>query len=107
MTGPTGRAYAIVGALLVFLCIAPTLTWPQFSGGSESLNVATVLEMHGGGPWVVPKLNGTPRLIKPPLTAWITASGVSNETVQALSTPVETEREHAYAKLAWACAGRR
>ncbi|HEX8521470.1 MAG TPA: phospholipid carrier-dependent glycosyltransferase [Tepidisphaeraceae bacterium] len=93
------RASAL--AALVFLAIAPTLTWPQFSGGSENLVVGTVLEMKRGGPWVVPTLKGAPRTTKPPLTTWACAALVSDQTVRELSDVQAPWRERAYAKLAW------
>ncbi len=60
-----------------------TLRWMEFSGGSEDLNVGTVLEMRRGGPWIIPTLKGAPRTTKPPLTAWITAGIVRPGTVAA------------------------
>jgi 4-amino-4-deoxy-L-arabinose transferase-like glycosyltransferase len=78
---------------------APTLTWLEFSGGSENLVVGTVLEMRRGGPWIVPTLKGAPRTTKPPLTTWITAALVRPQTVRELSAP--PQREHAYRMLAW------
>ena len=68
-----GFGGAIVIAIVVFAAVAPTLAWLEFSGGSENLNAATVLEMRRGGPWLVPTLNGRARLAKPnpmPKTAY-------------------------------------
>ncbi|MGH7213686.1 MAG: glycosyltransferase family 39 protein [Tepidisphaeraceae bacterium] len=92
---------ALLVALVVFVAIAPTLAWLDFSSGSENLNVATVLEMRRGGPWIVPTLRGRPRTTKPPLTAWLSASAVSPETVGALSTSDPARRADAYRSLAW------
>ena len=66
------RRGAIIGliAALFLVVIAPTLSWLEFSGGSENLVVATVLEVRRGGPWLVPTLKGEPRTTKPPLTTW-------------------------------------
>lgn len=87
--------------LVVFIAIAPTLAWLEFSGGSENLNVATVLEMRRTGHWMVPTLQGLPRLAKPPLTAWITAFMVSDRTLAEISSPEAEVRESAYRRLAW------
>ncbi|HEV7299379.1 MAG TPA: glycosyltransferase family 39 protein [Tepidisphaeraceae bacterium] len=88
-------------ALGFFLATAPTLSMQGFAGGSEALNVETVLEMRRGGPWLIPTLRGAPRTIKPPLTAWTTAAFVPPSTVAALSTPDPAAREAAYRRLAW------
>src|SRR6185369_612015 len=61
--------------------------------------VETVLEMHRGGPWVIPRLKGAPRTAKPPLTNWISAALVSPSSVAALSD-VE-HRDQVYRRLAW------
>ena len=87
--------------VLIFLAIAPTLSWPQFSGDSEDLLVQTVLEMRHGGPWWVPTLGGHPRTRKPPLPAWITAAAVSPQTVRDLDSAIPEVRESAYRHLAW------
>jgi 4-amino-4-deoxy-L-arabinose transferase-like glycosyltransferase len=92
---------AVVIVALIFAAIAPTLTWPQFSGDSEDLLVQTVLEMRHGGPWWIPTLGGHPRTRKPPLAAWISAAAVSPDTVLNLSSTVPTVREAAYRQLAW------
>jgi hypothetical protein len=49
---------AFVIAVVVFIGVAPTLSWLEFSSGSENLIVGTILDMRRGGPWVVPNLNG-------------------------------------------------
>jgi 4-amino-4-deoxy-L-arabinose transferase-like glycosyltransferase len=88
-------------ALAFFICLAPTLHVQEFSGGSENLNVETVLEMRRGGPWLVPNLLGRPRTIKPPITAWTTATFVSPATVASLSNPDQGARDGAYRRLAF------
>lgn len=93
--------WAVGVCAVFFLAVAPTLSWLEFSGGSENLNVATVLEMHRGGPWVVPTLKERPRLAKPPLTAWTTATFVSAETVRQLDSTDARVRDAAYRQLAW------
>ncbi len=84
---------------LFFAAVAPTLTWLEFSGGSENLVVGTVLEMRRGGAWLIPTLKGEPRTTKPPLTTWLTATAVTPDTIRALSDP--QRRDRAYRKLAW------
>src|SRR6059058_3654921 len=88
-------------AALVFAAVAPTLSWLEFSSGSENLVVETVLEMRRGGPWLVPTLELQPRTQKPPLTAWVTAAAVRPSTVAALAQPDPARRDAAYSRLAW------
>jgi 4-amino-4-deoxy-L-arabinose transferase-like glycosyltransferase len=90
-------------ALLFFCAVAPTLAWLDFSSGSENLNVATVTEMRrdGGGIKLVPTLHLRPRMNKPPLTAWITASFVPPDLVQKLASADPAERAAAQRALAW------
>jgi 4-amino-4-deoxy-L-arabinose transferase-like glycosyltransferase len=59
-----------------FAAIAPTLSWPEFTGGMENFNVATAMETVRDGHWLLPYLQGEPRTKKPPLTQWITALGL-------------------------------
>src|SRR5688572_22604704 len=75
-----GLAATFAVAIVCFALIAPTLTWLEFSSGSENLNVATALEILREDRWLLPTLDGEPRVAKPPLTAWITASSISDET---------------------------
>ena len=93
----TLKAVAI-GAVF-FIGILPTLSWLEFSSGSENLVVETVLEMHRGGPWLIPTLKGAPRTAKPPLTSWISAALLKPSTVTALADTGE-RRERAYHALA-------
>ena len=91
--------------VLILICtlwvgIAPTLTWPQFTGGNENIVVQTALEMRrDAGPVVVPSMMGEPRVRKPPLVAWITAASMDSNTITALSN--DATREEAYVKLSW------
>lgn len=94
-------AWALGICAIFFLAVAPTLSWLEFSGGSENLNAATVLEMNRGGPWLVPTLKEKPRLAKPPLTAWTTATFVSADTVKQLDSQNAAVRDSAYRDLAW------
>jgi 4-amino-4-deoxy-L-arabinose transferase-like glycosyltransferase len=96
--GFTLKAAAI--AAVFFAGVLPTLSWLEFSSGSENLVVETVLEMRRGGPWLIPTLKGAPRTAKPPLTAWISAALLKPATVTALAD-VGQPRERAYRQLAW------
>lgn len=86
---------------LVFLAVAPTLSWLEFSSGSENLNVATALEIRRTGQWGLPTLNGEPRVAKPPLTAWVTAAAVTPATVRDMSAADASIRAAAERRLAW------
>jgi len=96
-----GGVWAVLLMALIFAAIAPTLTLLEFSGGSENLNAATVQEMHRGGPWLVPSLNGIPRLAKPPLTAWISALVVSRDDIAQLNSPEQSTRDAAFDTFAF------
>src|SRR4051794_41078202 len=88
-------------AALVFAAVAPTLSWLEFSSGSENLVVETVLEMRRGGPWLVPTLEKLPRTQKPPLPAWLTAAAARPGTGAALADRDPVGRATAYTRLAW------
>src|SRR5690348_12930630 len=89
--------------LLFFGAIAPTLSWLEFSGGMENLNIATALELRRDHPdnWLVPTLEAETRIKKPPLTAWITAAAMRPSTMQALSDPDLSLRAAAQRRLAF------
>ncbi|MBC7784268.1 MAG: glycosyltransferase family 39 protein [Burkholderiales bacterium] len=103
LTQNTSVHRALLVAMLIAICtfaaIAPTLTWPQFTGGNENIVVQTALEMRHGGPMLVPQMMGEPRVRKPPLVAWITALAMRQETIAALDSP--KHHEQAYRDLAW------
>ena len=65
----------------------------------EVLNVGTVLEIHRGSDWLLPTLEGKPRIEKPPLTAWITALATRRSTTSALDDPDPARRASAYERL--------
>lgn len=88
-------------AMLFFIAIAPTLTWLEFSNGSENLNVATVLDTRRDGRWLVPRLQGEVRTQKPPLTAWLTGAAVRESSFSGLSSRDADVREQAPKQLAW------
>ena len=96
-----GLPWAVLIAAAVFGVMAPTLAWVEFSNGVEKLNIATALEIRRGSPWLIPTLEGEPRVRKPPLTAWITAAAVRRETVAAMSSPDPAVRDAAHRQLAW------
>jgi 4-amino-4-deoxy-L-arabinose transferase-like glycosyltransferase len=91
----------VLVAAVFFAAIAPTLPWQEFTGGSETLVVETVLEMRRGGPWFIPTLQGMPRLNKPPWTAWLTALAVRPDTVERLSRRDPAGRDAAFRRFAW------
>jgi 4-amino-4-deoxy-L-arabinose transferase-like glycosyltransferase len=88
---------------LFFAAVAPTLSWLEFSGGLENLNIATALELRRDHPdnWLIPTLEGEIRVKKPPLTAWITAAAIRPATVTDLSSPDAAVRDAAAARLAF------
>jgi 4-amino-4-deoxy-L-arabinose transferase-like glycosyltransferase len=56
-----------------------------------------------GSSWLVPTLNGAPRIRKPPLPAWISAATTPPGLFSDLSTPaVSPPRDRAYERLAYA-----
>jgi 4-amino-4-deoxy-L-arabinose transferase-like glycosyltransferase len=92
---------AVLMAAAFFAAVAPTLRWQEFSGGSENLVVETVLEMRRGGPWLIPTLLDVPRVTKPPLTAWLTAAAVRQDTVARVTSRDRATRDAAFRELAW------
>jgi 4-amino-4-deoxy-L-arabinose transferase-like glycosyltransferase len=97
------RAIVWLGIIALFFgAIAPTLSWLEFSGGMENLNIATALELrrdHADN-WLIPTLEGEPRIKKPPLTAWITAAAIRPQTVADLSSLEPAVRRAAADRLA-------
>ena len=92
---------AFLVPLIFVLVTAPTLTWLQFSSGSENLVVATALEIRRTGNWLFPTLQGQPRLNKPPLAAWIGATSIAPRTFSQLTSSNADIRTNAYRDLAW------
>jgi 4-amino-4-deoxy-L-arabinose transferase-like glycosyltransferase len=98
------RALVWIGLVAVFFAaVAPTLSWLEFSGGVENLNIATALELRRDHPdtWLIPTLEGETRIKKPPLTAWVTALAIRPATVAALSSPDPAVRRAAADRLAF------
>jgi len=94
-------AIIVLVAAGYFAVVAPTLTWTDFSSGSENLNVATAMEIRRTGRWLVPTLQDRPRIAKPPLAAWITAALVPQSVLDALSAGDSTGCAAAYRRLMW------
>src|SRR5436305_8045890 len=83
---------ALLTILATAAAVAPTLLWQQFSSGAENLVTATALEIRRGDcGWLVPTLQGEPRVAKPPLAASLAAASIRPATVaQPSSTNPET-----------------
>lgn len=98
---PNGRYfwYTVLVAGVFFATLAPTLRWPELTGGNENIVIQTALEMRRGGPWLIPNMLGEPRVKKPPLVAWITALTLRQSTLDRMEDPAT--REQAYRELAW------
>jgi 4-amino-4-deoxy-L-arabinose transferase-like glycosyltransferase len=65
-------AIALILGLAAVVAAAGTATLPL--EGHEALVVQTAQEMHQRGDYIVPYFNGEPRLVKPPLSYWLTAA---------------------------------
>jgi 4-amino-4-deoxy-L-arabinose transferase-like glycosyltransferase len=87
-------------AAIIFAAIFPSLTLQEFSSTMESLNVATALEIRRTNNWLIPTLQGETRLAKPPLAAWLTASCISNDVMNSISSPNADIRAEGYRMLA-------
>lgn len=92
-------ALALLTTACVFAAVFPTLRMTEFVGGNENLVVETALEMRRGGPWLVPNMNGEPRIAKPPLVAWITAASLRAGTLEQIGSTDPNVRRHAYDDL--------
>src|SRR5207302_6477032 len=57
----------------------------------------------GDGPWLMPTLEGEPRLVKPPLTAWISAAALRPSTVRDFGSHDERVRSNAFDRLVREC----
>src|SRR4051794_14463958 len=91
---------ALLTVLATAATVAPTLVWQQFSSGAENLVTATALEIRRGDcGWLVPTLQGEPRVAKPPLAAWIAAASIRPATVAQLSSTDAETRDGAYRAL--------
>ena len=71
-----GWPTAIFLAATFFAAIAPTVDWLEFGSSMENLVVATAMEVRRTEQWLVPTLEGEPRLAKPPLAAWVSAAAI-------------------------------
>ncbi len=98
--------WAIASAILMLLMLGMTLGWSELSSGSENLVVATSLETRREANWMLPTLDGEPRVRKPPLVAWMTASLIPDSLVVRLddfsiAQDGSYARDGAYVELAW------
>jgi 4-amino-4-deoxy-L-arabinose transferase-like glycosyltransferase len=91
----------VVIAAAFFVASAPTLDWLEFSSSMENLVVATALETRRDHHWLVPTLEGEPRVAKPPLATWLAAAAITPATFRALDSPDFLARAAAYKRLAW------
>src|SRR5207248_798752 len=94
-------AAALLIATAFFIATAPTLAWLEFSSTMENLVVATALEIRRDHVWLLPTLEGEPRVAKPPLAAWISAASIRPATFRSLDSPDPRIRASAYRALAW------
>ncbi len=91
------RTPVILAVAAFILATLPNLGRLEFFDGVEHFNLATVQEMtRDGGNWFVPTLEGSPRVVKPPLTAWLTSIFISPDSVQKLSDHDPVARNRAY-----------
>jgi 4-amino-4-deoxy-L-arabinose transferase-like glycosyltransferase len=84
-----------------FFSLAPFLSRFDFSNGGENMVVASVQEMHRGGPWLVPTLHEESRTKKPPLATWLSALATRKETAARFSDPDPAIRAEAFADFGW------
>ena len=66
----------------------------------ELLNVATAMELRWLGNWSLPSLQGETRMMKPPLSAWLTASIIPSDLLEQLRSPEASARKASQAELA-------
>jgi 4-amino-4-deoxy-L-arabinose transferase-like glycosyltransferase len=92
-------SYALIGALL--LALLPTVTWFDFDESMEGVVAATALESTREHQYLVPILNGKPRVRKPPLATWVAMIGIRPRTVARLDDTSPEARQRAYRELAW------
>src|SRR5262249_34899778 len=86
---------------LFFIAISPTLSWLEFSSGSENLVVASALETRRTGQWLLPTLQGEPRIAKPPLATWLASASIRPATLADLDSSDISLRQAAYRQLGW------
>lgn len=71
---PTPRRFLALLLAAASLQLTLWLGRAEVTGPFEGRVAATAREMLASGDWIVPHLNGTPRLQKPPLPYWCTAT---------------------------------
>lgn len=92
------RLHWVVSAVVSVLPLVltwPTLTWIEFSSDVENISVATAREVRRTGNWLLPTLQGEPRVRKPPLTTWLTAASMRPWTLDGLTSADPQERDAA------------
>ncbi len=101
-TLPGWREWAalLVIAILCTASLAPFLRLMEFSNGGENGVVASVQEIHRGGPWLVPTLHEEQRTKKPPLATWISALAARSQTTAQLSHRNPAIRQAAFQDFA-------
>ena len=100
----TSRRYALLAlglCVVCFLVVAPFLSRFEFSNGGENAVVASVQEIHRGGPWLVPTLHEEQRTKKPPLATWLSALSATPGTVARQSDPDPAVRDAAFRAFGW------
>ena len=73
----------------------PTRASRPFGDEMELLNVATAMELRWLDNWSLPSLQGETRMMKPPLSAWLTASIIPSEVLEQLRSPETNARKAA------------
>jgi 4-amino-4-deoxy-L-arabinose transferase-like glycosyltransferase len=84
--------FAFIAALYIGACCAPVIF-----DDNEGLYAGAVREMHASGNWLVPTVDGFPRVQKPPLVYWtmLVSTSVLGENEFALRLP------NALATIGW------
>ena len=90
---------ALVVSVLMVISVAVTMPAQEFSNGGENLVLSTATETRRTGHWLVPTMNSVPRINKPPLPMWLSAIGITDDTMAGLSSHDAAVREAAYLKL--------
>src|SRR5687767_12999335 len=89
-------AAVLVIAALCMASLAPFLRMLEFSNGGEQAVIASVQEIHRGGPWLVPTLHEEQRTKKPPLATWISALAARPHTTARFDDPDPAVRDRAF-----------
>jgi 4-amino-4-deoxy-L-arabinose transferase-like glycosyltransferase len=90
---------ALVAIVLLAIAALAALPTQDFANGGENLVVSTALETRRTGHWLIPTMDGLPRINKPPLPMWMAARGISDDVLSGVNSPDQAVRDHAYAML--------